>query len=410
LTAGKRLDEWSAATVGEELSWLAFVDATRLLTADKQGVLALWQGPKVSQAYRIDNVTPGGWALSPGRKLLAVVQDKNCCLYDSISGTLRGVLRGVALPNALPGLPTTNRNGKALIAFSPDGRSLAVAHKADHLATRFFLSLWDLANGQLLGSYFIDDRTAWLEWYGSTRLLAGQNQVVSVLDLDAKVESVRFTIGSRPRHLHGSSNGLHWALADVGRGSLLGTYAFPEAELRRLADLVRRPGDQVLLAPGKNVSLKVVFKDPSDNTAKLHQDTISQVTQVLQQRGIGVAPDQPITLFIDAKESDTGKSLPVKTLSGAQAGQITNVPVKKLTCSLSLVSRDGKVWWQHEDSTPTSLFGMIRTQPGEGVAKRLYQMQWNSIPYRMHSIAIPSAIVRLGQITVALPVAITLTQ
>jgi WD40 repeat protein len=126
-------------------------DGRRVATAAKGGAVQLWdaltgrpQGAPMPQAGRIESLV-----FRPGGDLLAVttIGETAMQLFESATGRPHG--------NAVP------RAAESPIAFSPDGRWLAVV-AADDVT----IQLWDLASGmQCEKSFFLSE-------YGSVRSLA----------------------------------------------------------------------------------------------------------------------------------------------------------------------------------------------------------------------------------------------
>jgi hypothetical protein len=169
---GKRLG--SLPNLGRPCEWVAFADDARLLTfnGDRIGV---WEAPSGKSLGTAQGSYKLPVVLSPGRQWVVANRGDGLDVLRSADGTVAGRLD---LP---PGIGAVKDNTG--VAFSPDGKQLAVCYTGQH---DVFLLFWDMADGRLRqvlvmpGSHMAPVSHD-LEWCGPRSLFLSDGLVI---DLD----------------------------------------------------------------------------------------------------------------------------------------------------------------------------------------------------------------------------------
>jgi len=126
----------------DELSWVAFLPNNRLAAITQKHTLTIWDlanpvGPKA--LYRGSTGTASKAVMTPAGELLAFAVGKNIAVVDTSNGQMVGYLAREITPEE--------------IAFSPDGRHLAVFHS-------FTVSLYNMEDGSELKSFAVSASNA----------------------------------------------------------------------------------------------------------------------------------------------------------------------------------------------------------------------------------------------------------
>lgn len=164
-----------------ELTWMAFLDANRLLTATRSGVLDLWSIPQRQSSWTVRTVegnrsvflnvspwnhVPLNVAISPDRRTVAIFNTDGFSLHDAATGKKTGQTASLADQGRIG-----NQWG---VAFSPDGTRLAALFTMQLQASSSeVLVCWDCRTGQKLHQIAAPKDTLFrngLSWWGSQHI------------------------------------------------------------------------------------------------------------------------------------------------------------------------------------------------------------------------------------------------
>ena len=318
---GKPVAGWrpfeSAKGPGREVAWADFLDAGRVLTASKDGTLALWSIPDCKALYVAEHAFEGVPVLRPDRKVLAGLREGVLRLIDPATGSPIG-----------DGSATGRRDARGLevAGFDPEGHEFAAL--LDGTIVR-----WDLRTGEVLGELPSPvPKAVTLEYGGKGHVLLDGR---ALLDLRGGkvvwnyVGGVPARGGSGLRHSYVASEGF------IGQGKLT-TIDVPEAKVVRDEAAAADARVKALIRPESKVGIQVVGA-PGRDPEKFRRELTAALAERLTKAGVVVADNQPVNLVATFREVDKGESL---RLMGQ--GQTRSMAIRDLDWELSVADGKGK--------------------------------------------------------------------
>jgi predicted Zn finger-like uncharacterized protein len=370
LAENKHLAGWlpfeKEAGTDAEVSWIALLEGARLLTANAAGKLVLWSVPECKAVYAIESGCRHPLALSPGRKHLAAFNGKTFDYLDAATGERRG-----QLPQPPNGVALTSSTAAS---FSLDGRLFAAVMPGQGAGAG--LIVWNLQAGKVETMMPLPGTASEIKWCGAQYLLLDDRDLLS---LERQWVFWRYTAPGRV--VAGSPDGRHWFVGpmQLSNDSQLRAQTLPNpAAVQFLATpesrLSQQQDQRSGALGGQRVSLRM------NVTGLINVSEVrDQITSDLKQKGIEVSATAPAVLSIQATETDTGRSQElVDTSPVGGAKKRFNVPIKNLTCNVSLTTADGKVTWsaRRTFTNELSAFGSVFTFGGEEPATALRKRMW----------------------------------
>lgn len=241
----------------DELSWVGFLPNNRLAAITQKHTLTIWDlanpvGPKA--IYRGSTGKASKAEMTPAGELLAFPVEKNIAVVDTSNGQMVGYLAREIAPQE--------------IAFSPDGRFLAVFHS-------FTVSLYDMADGSEVKTFAVSASGASgaFQW-------AGKYLMVGDVAYDVEREMPLWTY-QRPR----DSNTIHANLLVGGLGgkqsSTIVVQKIPHEEAIRAAENIDSKAIYALV-PGDSVR---VTMNIGDAPANVQQEIQAAVQAKIAEQG-----------------------------------------------------------------------------------------------------------------------------
>ncbi|MBI1349091.1 hypothetical protein GC163_22695 [bacterium] len=263
-----------------EVAFAAFLDDQRVGTVNSEGDLVVWNISNLQPVFQFAEARL--FAVSPGRKQLAIVRgnilgDKDVALIDAQTGDGLGVV------------PLEGRTES--LAFHPNGQWLAISHGNE---ANKFLSIVDVATGEIINRYPLPDVAATLQWVGDDYLLLGGQQLIS-RPMQAIVW--KYTAPEAAFPLRTTSLQCTFATPQ-GKSWQIRSVALPHAELLNQLD-ASKLAEKALVKPGDRVSLKLNVGGDAD-LAALKTNAEKQVRDRLEKAKLTVADgDQPVQISVD---------------------------------------------------------------------------------------------------------------
>lgn len=405
------------AVAGEpnDIVWLAMLDRARLLTVNTSGTLVLWDVATAKAVYAVPHLTkdPRTLCLSPGGKYLAAFYDRTWDVLDTSTGELRG--RTVA-PAGYPA------SSAGAAGFSPDGRGLAgvLVGTVVNGVTIPYLVQWDFATGKIISS-FPARAASEVHWCGPNHVLLNNEWLA---DLKSKMVVCNYRLPAGGRHVPRGPDGRHWFATALGDDLTLSSMTLPDETATALTKLVADPGDSTVLKAGMKVSLRFNFSTPDtghDFQALLRKG----LTARLRALDITVADNQPLVLWVQGSEGQTGENMELRSLrpsfprpgsnfgptfgpKGARGDPFDEgnetVPVKRLTAQMGFSDNRGTAWWwKTETELSTRLIGMLNVGDGDSSQSALDRELWGGFTLWAANADLPSLLVRQGNSVVVVP-------
>jgi hypothetical protein len=335
-----------------------FLSDTQVLTVNAAGKLAVWELPECKAVYYFEDFGEPT-AISPGRTNVVGVHNEQIRIFETATGECRGDLQTPA---------TGIRIVRA--AFRPDGQELAaiVEGRLDKALAR-----WSLSSGKLehefplpsdvvRSSYFRG--TGQLAWRG-TRYLLLDNQYL--IDLTNRAVVWRYHVPANILLASHSPDDHNWYCAvrdqSPSGAKFLVSRPVPGASARLKIDFVTLE-KQLLLGPG--MSVRVDAQLSAGGAANLRETVSRVVGEMLQNRGIEVDPQAPLTLLISSRSGTTGEQIGVSKSFSPFARPDQVFSQQRLTCSISLRDSGGKERWSHERSVDMRSFGRVQSENAQG--------------------------------------------
>jgi predicted Zn finger-like uncharacterized protein len=390
-----------------QVAWVGFLDAQRILTANAGGAVTLWELPACRAVYTIKEGYKGPFALSPTRKHLAAFNGATFDLLDAATGAVRGQVAA----------PAAENHGATVVAFQPAGAELAALFQADigipapagaapvSGQGAALLVRWNLSSGEVLSEFAVPpERAPAAEWCGSRIMLLGNQHL---LDLEQKAVVWRYLpLGPGLAHATGSPDGRHWFSKRVGTAPqpYLTAMALPDENASRGLKLVKSPQAKLSLKPGTAVSVKLELTGTIPDSEDFRARLVEQVGNRLKAYGITVSPGQAIVLTIRAQEGPTPETLDLHSLMPrvGKGRENFKVPVKKLTCQVSLSDARGLLW-KIDNTFKMGIFGILHLKDGEEPGPVLLKNTWTSFAAWAATVQTPTLAGRQGATPFVLP-------
>ncbi|MCA9235884.1 MAG: hypothetical protein KDA44_10465 [Planctomycetales bacterium] len=322
----EHLVSWHASTDERngKLLQIEFLDEQHILTLDENNLI-LWDVSGPTAVYQAPVESAPCFALSPGRKQLALKTNKGVDIHDAASGELLGRV------------PVAGATTMAGIAWSPDGKRLALADNS-------YTKVVDIASA-----------TTVCEVLAASRLVAMQAKIPETAVTWADAEHV--LVGGSSL-VHVPSRTIVWtyqhrALAVIGSGGrcwyLFGGFGVPQRAFIpfTLPHAAVKPAsdDQLALAPGSNVCIELELAFSVNDAAGTFRDgVLTKVTNDLERAGFVVVDDAPVRMVARMAPGET------ETVTYQRWGinrSSETVSVTEQLYELEL-SAQGEVLWKHE--------------------------------------------------------------
>lgn len=247
-----------------------FVAPDRVLTVCYPANMTLWDTAKGKAIYTLDMGTNTVPALSPGRKLVAVIADNAVWLLDALTGRVRGKLPG-------------DVGWNTRLSIRPDGKQLAAIG-----INR--LQVWDLSSGELYRDINLraSTREQSVDWMADGYVLLGGQDLI---DLDKQVVLWQYqhagVSSGRAANTSGELGGAFWYGLTSKDGKAMGVFRtrLPGSDALKVAAGIS-DDDLMALRPGAKVSIKI---DVQASAAEL-ESIRSGLTATLKKSGFDVVP------------------------------------------------------------------------------------------------------------------------
>lgn len=321
-----------------DVKWAAFLDDQRLATLSGSGRLAVWKLDRLRPVYslQIDNgCLP---ALSPDRKYLAFVVNRQIGVLDVKAGE-------VLAAQSFPAPPS------AVLSFSPKGTRLACIGFDK-------LYVWDFANGEPYREMLL---TGWhagsdVLWTSEEHLLVGKQNLV---DIENQVKLWHYA-GPQAATF---CDGVCWLVVASGRqlAGALAPMRLPHPGLKEYLDKAMQDPNFFVLRPGVSVRLNVDgLPDPGQ------RDKVrATLTEKLQARGFQAGSNGAVELIASA---EPGKETEVAYHSFGSIGARI-YKFQQHTVRLKFVAQGQTIW----ETSSTNVPGFLQLKEGETVEQRLRQ-------------------------------------
>lgn len=308
----------AAATLGMEVIWARFLDPDHVIVMSRGGILSLWNTDELRPIYQATGRALAPPAISPGGRYVALANPDGIAILQSSDGTVVGTL------------PADTHAFNNLLAFSPDGRRLALVQHPGRVR------VWDLASRELQRDFPASvppsrSEGASLFWVNEDYLLASGTTLIDVKH-HARVWSYT---GLGP--IAGIRDGRLWYLEAVPhRDPILASAELPSRVIReRWADLPADAG--LIIKPGMEFAIEL----PSDGSAK---QVRQHLAKSLAERGMKAVPEAELRLVGKITRGETRK-IEYRPF-GARRGQTSTHTVTE--SNLSLAWKLGSdTLWQH---------------------------------------------------------------
>jgi hypothetical protein len=307
-----------------KLAALAWLDDERVLTLSETA-LTLWNLDGAQAVYQIELDQPQSFALSPGRKQLAVVRLGAVDIYSAGQGDH---LARVKLDNA---------GGSRLAAFSPNGQALAVTGNE---RVHFF----DLATGNEITSIFSPMAGAFVKdisWVSDEHVVVGGS---NLLHVPSQVLVWNYEHDAdKMRHFGGRT----WYFFDdrTHERRALVPFDVPHRAATAVndADLVLKPGDKVSL----DLEIMVDLANAADINS---QSAADMLKRALQEAGYVLADNAPNRLVARTAAGET-KEVDYRTF-GVFRGESQKINVTERVYELELIAGGQVVWKRRAVQSP----------------------------------------------------------
>lgn len=279
---------WFASTDDRhgKLLQVAFADEKTVMTLDPNNLLA-WNldGPRA--VFQIPVESSPCFALSPGRRLLAVKTNLGVNIHDAASGDL------------ISRVPIAGATTMTAIVWSPDGTQLALADssytKVVDLASKATLCEV-LAKSRLMGPQAKMPETA-VCWADKEHVLVGGSALVHVPS-----QTVVWNYQQRALDVQGVG-GRCWYLfgdpADSQRALI--PFTLPHDAVKPASD------DQLAIAPGSQVCIELELAFLlNDAAGDFRSEVTKKLTTDLERSGFVVVDDAPARLIARLTPGKTG--------------------------------------------------------------------------------------------------------
>lgn len=398
----RRLDVYSAADgkhvvgwqpydkqAGElrSVTWAAFLDADRVLTMNKGGVLALWSIPACRAEWIVGGEIQGAPALSPGRKSLATFRNGVLQFRDPATGEIQATA-----PAASPAGLGPKPEAKGL-AFSADGRAVA------GLLNGTDLVVWDVATAKVANQFKSPAMGSRVSWRGLAHVMVDER---FLLDLRRQRKAWTYWGGQPAAE---SIDGRHWfAAGQFHDNASLAALTLPEPRTEQLATLADDPKAQGVLKRGSKLSLQFNLTGPPRDPDGFRKSFATQVGQALSGVGVTIAQNEPVRLVINVEEKPGGE-LRLREFGAFPGGPGTQtIQTTNLICSAWLADGKGKIELAPPNTIGMQSFGIIHIPADEkDVAAFLKTQQWNSVKGWFGGIGVPTYVGRGPEGVILLP-------
>jgi WD40 repeat protein len=333
---------------------------TRVLTLDPQKVITVWSIPECTALWTVsvEGVGfDGHFAVSPGRKHLAVATKAGVVLFDAATGTCLARLEG-----------SEGLTGR--LAFHPDGSKLAMVGQSHAMEIGDEVCSWDLKTGQITHRFYFPKIMAKNgeyttarsplsggrpSWAGSDQLLIGRSQL---LDLSRMMVTWRFMgSGMGTNHNFGANevsieqppDERLWAITSQQNGQLV-ALTIPSKEMKQTLLGVPMQAE-LAVEPGSKVSVECQLSDPV-----LQKEWLERMKVAVKAAGWEIADNQPVKL-VAAMHRSSRQEIYGQGFWGRINQQSVNVPTIKLEIALSF---EGQTLWAYSETRTGTVVTYLR--------------------------------------------------
>ncbi|QEH37264.1 hypothetical protein OJF2_58510 [Aquisphaera giovannonii] len=384
--AGFRPYEKEPSDNDKGVTFAAFVEADKVLTASRGGKVVLWSLPACKAVYVADNACEGAPALNPGRSLLACYQGGRFHLLDAATGETRGVTQ--------PAQASAGRSELKGAAFQADGAGL-VALLGGQQVVR-----WELSTGKVTADFPISmtispmpgSHHSAIESCGPDNVLL-DGRILIALDKQSHIWSY-----FGPNVSAGGPDGQHWFVQGaMNQNATISSLVLPEATANRVVAMVGDPSVHAALRVGMTVSPVLELSGPPDRNAEFKKELADGLSAKLQANAMTVGSGGLPSIVVHVEEHNTGKSVDYRNFGDSHFGQPRgSIAVTELVCDVSFADAQGRIPLapQQRISLLQGFRMMYRIGPNETLESHLKNGQWAGVKNFVSGIGLPYFVAR----------------
>ncbi|UUO06116.1 SHD1 domain-containing protein [Blastopirellula sp. J2-11] len=365
-------------------------DRATLWILTDAGELTQWHLPDCRAVARRDYGDRASIQSSPSGRTLCVASSKSYDLLDADTGKMLGTLAN----------PDRSWHGHAgYVAFSDDGRKLAIARKSGRQPQEVLLC--NLVTNAVAHKFNLPYTPYGLSWGSDLVLLIDvvtpmdekqEPRHLVAVDLLSERVAWHYRLLLEGQHGFRGSDGRHWYVAGDRRrrDSMLQAVLLPQRdELARFSDL--KPLAP-LLGPGDALNIRIDASIPSVDPKRpnVKQELLESLQDRAVALGYRIDPAAEHTFVVEARESGTGKSVQVQEL-GKRSSKIT-IPISEVKVAAKIVNRQGAVVWTVKDTMRTSVGYIANIPQGTSPAAYFRNQLWDSVSNWMFGTPFPGVI------------------
>ncbi len=268
-----------------EEAW--FLGANRVMSINQHGeALTVWDFATARALINVPVRSSIGLktALSPDRRLLAIVMEQGIAIIDLVEGTHCATL------------DCEETRSFGMLAFRADNLRLAAAADGD-------VRIWDLTNGKNVRTlwHHVVNRFSDVTWAGDFLLVANRY----LFDTDRRVILWEYIDSSRRPAIAVYRAGRLWFVShpDSAEGAILRSSAIPHAGAVEIAESLGSPASLLVLEPGSEVKIEVDIHPSVGST----EDVRAAIEENAEQAGLVVAADSPLVITATCKPQEQQK-------------------------------------------------------------------------------------------------------
>ncbi|WP_237564936.1 SHD1 domain-containing protein [Blastopirellula marina] len=365
-------------------------DRALLWILTDEGELTQWRLPECRAVARRDYGKGASIQASPSGRTLCVAASKSYELIDADTGKMLGTL-------ASPDRSFHHHAG--YVAFSEDGRKLAIARKSGRQPQEVIL--WNLMTNAAAHKFNLPYTPYGLSWGSDLVLLIDvvtpmdeeqEPRHLIAVDLLSNRVAWHYRLLMEGQHGFRGSDGRHWYIAgdQRRRDSVLHAVQLPQRD-----ELARFGGLQplaALLGPGDAINVRIAASIPSVDPKR--PNVKQELLESLQERAVALGyrldPAAEYSFVLEARESGTSQSVKVQEVGKRSAVQ--TIPISEVNVSAKIVNRSGATVWTEKSSFKTNVGYFAAVPQGTSPAAYFRNQQWESVIGWMFGAPFPGVI------------------